>query len=311
MSFTQIGHKPFSHHGHESSNEVEAEYDRLRDLARQEHTKRKDCFDKAHEAYESGDGKAAHELSEAGKRHGAKMEEYNKQASEYIFRENNAPDRVDGDTIDLHGQFVEEAEDILEERIRHAQQHGQNHLHVIVGKGNHSAGHVQKIKPRVEKVCQELGLQYRTEENAGRIYVDLTGGEAHLPSHLGGGGQLPEHHVQNHGQQQHHQQQPHHQQQQHPQSVNYGAQHEKPQESHHHSSYADAAAGHDQEQAQPHHPQKQHGKPQGNYQQGYNNQYPGAQQQQQGQGQNDEIDEMVRKGIPKLVRALKGCCVVM
>ena len=58
------------------------------------------------------------------------MEQYNKQASDYIFRENNAPDRVDADTIDLHGQFVEEAEDILEARIRYAQQHGQTHLHV-------------------------------------------------------------------------------------------------------------------------------------------------------------------------------------
>lgn len=58
------------------------------------------------------------------------MDQYNKQASEYIFRENNAVDRVAGDTIDLHGQFVEEAEDILEERIRYAQSQGQTHLHV-------------------------------------------------------------------------------------------------------------------------------------------------------------------------------------
>jgi DNA-nicking Smr family endonuclease len=49
------------------------------------------------------------------------MEMYNKQASEFIFRENNAGGRVAEDTIDLHGQFVEEAEDILEERIRYAQ----------------------------------------------------------------------------------------------------------------------------------------------------------------------------------------------
>ena len=60
------------------------------------------------------------------------MEQYNKQASDFIFRENNAVGRVDGDTIDLHGQFVEEAEDILEARIKYAQQHGQDHLHVYV-----------------------------------------------------------------------------------------------------------------------------------------------------------------------------------
>lgn len=55
----------------------------------------------------------------------------------------------------------------------------------IVGKGNHSANHIQKIKPRVEQVCQELGLQYATEDNAGRIYVNLTGGEAVMPPSSG------------------------------------------------------------------------------------------------------------------------------
>lgn len=58
------------------------------------------------------------------------MDQCNKQASDYIFRENNAVGRVDGDTIDLHGQFVEEAADIVEQRIRYAQANGQTHLHV-------------------------------------------------------------------------------------------------------------------------------------------------------------------------------------
>ncbi|EXJ83213.1 hypothetical protein A1O1_06832 [Capronia coronata CBS 617.96] len=170
---TRIGTKPFNH---SQSEAAEREYDRLRDLARQEAAKRASCSARSQEAYQRGDGAAAHALSEEAKAHGRKMEEYNRQASEFIFRENNAPGRVPADTIDLHGQFVEEAEDILEERIRYARAHGDKHLHVIVGKGNHSTGHVQKLKPRVEQVCQELGLQYRTEPNEGRIYVDLTGG---------------------------------------------------------------------------------------------------------------------------------------
>ncbi|KAJ6180995.1 hypothetical protein N7519_011456 [Penicillium mononematosum] len=173
---------PFNH---DNSTDAEAEYDRLRDLARQEASKRGECFSRSKEAYSSGDGAAAKQLSEEGKAHGRKMEEYNKQASEFIFRENNANGRVEADTIDLHGQFVEEAEEILEERIKYAKSHGQNHLHVIVGKGNHSANHVQKIKPRVEQVCRELGLQYATEDNAGRIYVNLTGGEAVMPPSTG------------------------------------------------------------------------------------------------------------------------------
>ncbi|PYH30289.1 Smr domain-containing protein [Aspergillus neoniger CBS 115656] len=172
-----MGPRAFSH---DQSQDAEAEYDRLRNLARQEASKRNSCFQRSQEAYSSGDGAKAKELSEQGKAHGHKMEEYNKQASEFIFRENNANGRVAADTIDLHGQFVEEAEEILEERIKYAKAHGQDHLHVIVGKGNHSANHIQKIKPRVEQVCQELGLQYATEENAGRIYVNLTGGPADM-----------------------------------------------------------------------------------------------------------------------------------
>jgi len=82
------------------------------------------------QAYQNGDGAAAHQLSEESKQHAAKMDQYNKQASDFIFRENNAPGRVADDTIDLHGQFVEEAEQILEQRIRYAQQNGQTHLHV-------------------------------------------------------------------------------------------------------------------------------------------------------------------------------------
>ncbi|KKK14110.1 Smr domain protein, partial [Aspergillus rambellii] len=79
----------------------------------------------------------------------------------------------------------------------------------IVGKGNHSANHVQKIKPRVEQICSELGLQYATEENAGRIYVNLTGGPADMSSsqsHAGNAGGYPG--------QQHNQPQQHYQQQQ-------------------------------------------------------------------------------------------------
>jgi hypothetical protein len=128
------------------------------------------------------------------------MEEFNRQASEFIFRENNANGRVAADTIDLHGQYVEEAEDILEQRIKYAREHGQTHLHVIVGKGNHSVSHIQKLKPRVEQVCREMGLQYTTEENAGRIYVNLTGGPAVPPPEHHSGYSSP-HHQQ---QQQHH-----------------------------------------------------------------------------------------------------------
>ncbi|KAL8918058.1 MAG: hypothetical protein Q9208_007580 [Pyrenodesmia sp. 3 TL-2023] len=113
----QLGPHPFNHN---QAASAEAEYDRLRALARR--------------------------AQDPARRH-----QYNKQASEFIFRENNAPNRVSEDELDLHGQFVEEAEEILEARINHARSTGQSHLHVIVGKGNHSANHIQKLKPKVEQ----------------------------------------------------------------------------------------------------------------------------------------------------------------
>ncbi|PBP15840.1 smr domain-containing protein [Diplocarpon rosae] len=239
---SRLGGKAFNH---STSGDAEAEYDRLRAQARQEAAQRSSCFDKAHQAYERGDGGAAHQLSEEGKRHAAKMDQFNKQASDYIFRENNAPGRVADDTIDLHGQFVEEAEDILEQRIRYAQQNGQTHLHVIVGKGNHSANHVQKIKPRVEQVCQELGLQYATEANAGRMYINLAGGPATMPP----------------------------------------------------------ADGH------------QHGHQHGGYQGPPPGGYPGQQQHQQPghheNNENDELEKLARKMVPRILKKLDGCCVVM
>ncbi|KAF1835176.1 DUF1771-domain-containing protein [Decorospora gaudefroyi] len=242
VEMDSLGSRSLNH----ASSDTEAEYDRLRDLARQEASKRSSCFDRAHQAYTSGDGARAHELSEQGKHHASLMDQYNQQARDYIFRANNAGDRVPGDTIDLHGLFVEEAEDVLEERIRVARQRGEGHLHVIVGKGNHSRNGVQKLKPRVERVCRELGLQYRTEENEGRIFVDLQGGAV---------GEMP------------------------PPPVGYGGfpgQHGGL----HHGGGHGGGGGH-------HH-----------------------QQQQQQQGQDDEIEQLVKKGLPKLLKMLK-CCTVM
>lgn len=165
------------------------------------------------------------------------------------------------DTIDLHGQFVEEAEHILETRIRAAQQQGQSHLHVIVGKGNHSPQHIQKIKPRVEEVCRELGLQYQTEHNEGRIYVDLTGKPVgNMPPPPSGYGQ------------------------------NWGGQHGGQPQQHGGQQYGGQ-----------HQQQQSHG----------NQQYGGQQQQQQGNNQNEQIEEMVKKALPGVFRALKGCCIVM
>lgn len=112
----------------------------------------------------------------------------------------------------------------------------------------------------MEEVCRELGLQYQTEQNEGRIYVDLTGKPVgNMPPPPSGYGQ------------------------------NWGGQHGgKPQQ-----------YGGQQHGGQ--HQQQSHG----------NQQYGGQHQQQHGNNQNDEIEEVVKKVLPGVFRALKGCCIVM
>ena len=97
----------------------------------------------------------------------------------------------------------------------------------------------------MEQVCRELGVQYATEENAGRIYVNLSGGPADMPP--------PSSQPQQHQYpgQQHHYQQPHHQ--------------------------------HAQPQPQP-----------------------------QRHNQQDPVEQVVQRVLPRVVRKLeKACCVVM
>lgn len=154
--------------------------------------------------------------------------------------------------------------------------------HSIVGKGNHSSNHIQKLKPKVEEVCRDLGenhcslmpikhrlillgLQYSTEHNAGRIYINLQGGAAQMPSHL----------ISDPGAYAHH----------------------NPSQYHGQNQFVS-----------PQGPQPQY--PGGH--QGYQGHQPHAHHQQAGNAQDEEIERVVKRYLPKLLRQLKrSCCTVM
>ncbi|KAI0461091.1 hypothetical protein LJB42_001422 [Komagataella kurtzmanii] len=149
------------------------EYVRLRGLADQAHKRRTELSKQSQEAYQSGDGERAHQLSVKAKEYLAQADRYNRQAAEYVFVENNA-DSEDHE-IDLHGLYVREAEYIVKQRISAAVQRGEKRLSIIVGKGNHSTDGVAKLKPAVEKLCEEAGLHHEvSKKNAGVIEVDLS-----------------------------------------------------------------------------------------------------------------------------------------
>lgn len=50
----------------------------------------------------------------------------------------------------------------------------------IVGKGIHSLNHIAKLKPEIEKLCQQHRFKYYVEENEGRILVQFGQGAGQL-----------------------------------------------------------------------------------------------------------------------------------
>ena len=168
--------------GDDYNHATDGEYKRLRLKADELHQKRQKASLQSQAAYKSGDGAKAKQFSEEAKRYQNEAESYNRQAAEYVLRENNADSA--GDEIDLHGLYVKEAEFILQQRLGAAIRSNQNHLRVIVGKGNHSENGIAKLKPAIDAMCDESNLKhYIDKKNTGVLVIDLNGAQAsQIPS---------------------------------------------------------------------------------------------------------------------------------
>src|SRR6266540_3507146 len=68
------------------SEDAETTYQRYRKLAGEEAKLRNECFAQSQLAYKSRQGEKAKVLSQKGKEHSMKMEQYNMKAVEVIFR---------------------------------------------------------------------------------------------------------------------------------------------------------------------------------------------------------------------------------
>ena len=89
-------------------------------------------------------------------------------------------------------RYVEEATKAFEIRVQACLQRHEDHLHVylfsshseiiyrIVGKGVHSANHLAKLRPEIEKLCRQHNFKYFVEENEGRILVKFGEGAGQL-----------------------------------------------------------------------------------------------------------------------------------
>ncbi|KXN90641.1 hypothetical protein AN958_03881 [Leucoagaricus sp. SymC.cos] len=153
-------------------NQQNPRYVSLRSQANEEGDAMARCFEESHQAYSSGDGARAKELSNKGKQHQKHMEELNKQASEWIFHENNRDSQPY--EVDLHGLYVREAITYTDRVLQQAQARGDNEIHLIVGKGLHSKNGAAKLKPAIEELMQKYQLSAELDpHNAGVLVVQL------------------------------------------------------------------------------------------------------------------------------------------
>ncbi|KAK4050818.1 hypothetical protein OIV83_003240 [Microbotryomycetes sp. JL201] len=156
------------------ANAQNAEYVELRNKAIREADLMGQAFSASKQAYASGDGGRAHDLSVQGKEHQRLKEMYNDQAAEWIFQANNRAQPYG--TIDLHGLYVQEAIERTEKTIREVRGRGLAELRIIVGKGIHSDRHVAKIKPAIIDLMERENLTAHLDShNAGVLVVQLQG----------------------------------------------------------------------------------------------------------------------------------------
>lgn len=163
---------PLFDHQRDYNHATDSSYKSYRAQADESYKKKNKLSQQSQEAYKRGDKQRAHELSEQLKAALQEAEFHNRQAAEFVFRENNADSA--GDEIDLHGLYVKEAEWILQKRIGECIRTGQSHLKVIVGKGLHSQNGVAKLKPAIDDMCDETGLKhYIDSKNQGVLVIDF------------------------------------------------------------------------------------------------------------------------------------------
>ena len=140
------------------------------------------CFVESMKAHDSDDHPLAKELSKEGKEHQAKMEDLDRQAADWIYLgeipyniamlllisiANNKDSSLN--EVDLHGLYVKEAIERVEQAVQRAILRCDSEIHLVVGqvfiyldydlrlifaigRGLHSPGGVSKLRPAIENL---------------------------------------------------------------------------------------------------------------------------------------------------------------
>ncbi|THH17339.1 hypothetical protein EW146_g3457 [Bondarzewia mesenterica] len=125
-------------------NQQNPHYTELRARANEAGDAMARAFEESHQVYAGGNGARAKELSNLGKEKQREMERLNKEASEWIFRDQS---------------------------IQEARQRGDAVIHLIVGKGLHSTNGAAKLRPAIEDLMRKYDLTATLDPNNGGVLI--------------------------------------------------------------------------------------------------------------------------------------------
>lgn len=129
-------------------------------------------YKQAEEAYKNNDKSKNQNLRDQANKKKEEMKKLNEKASECYYKANNLLN--DKYTLDLHGQFVNEAMLLVEKRFKEIGYKGD--IIVIVGAGHHSENNIRKIKPKFEEYLKENSFKYEDNvPNGGCMTIHLDG----------------------------------------------------------------------------------------------------------------------------------------
>ncbi|TGZ79469.1 DUF1771-domain-containing protein, partial [Ascodesmis nigricans] len=145
----------------------------LRSLADEHFQEAHSLSQQSQAAYHRGDKALASSLSQQSKAARAKAESLNADAAAAVFASHNPRYPGEYAEIDLHGLFVSEAVERVEEHLVQCRQRGVQRTRIITGRGLHSSGGVAKIKPEVMRLMQSQGIRVVESSQGGALEVEL------------------------------------------------------------------------------------------------------------------------------------------
>ncbi|KAK0472439.1 hypothetical protein IW261DRAFT_1424269 [Armillaria novae-zelandiae] len=164
--------EPPTHEDDDQADRSDEYYNGLRARANKEGNEMARCFSESHEAYDRKDHAAAKDLANQGKDHKQRMEQLHKEASNWIYLENNRG-KQPGE-IDLHGLYVKEAIVYTDAALKKARFRGDSEIRLIVGKGSHSEGGIAKVRLAIEELMRKYQLVAELDpSNSGVLIVEL------------------------------------------------------------------------------------------------------------------------------------------